>query len=57
MYFTAHPAEHYQWQIKQKGKDIVEQLVLWGNQYKKRQRGLEALYWHQRLKEDYGISA
>lgn len=48
-YFTAHPAEHYAWQVMRKGQDIVDRLVLQSNTYKKKERRLEALYWRQEL--------
>lgn len=51
MYFTAHPAEHYQWQIEQKGLELVEQLKLRSNTYQKKDRALAKIYWTQRLKE------
>ncbi len=44
-YFTAHPAEHYEWQVQRKGQDIVDKLVLQSNTYKKKDRKLEAIYW------------
>jgi hypothetical protein len=49
-YFTSHPAEHYEWQIKRKGQDVINQLVLLSNTYKKKDRLAEALYWTQELK-------
>lgn len=56
-YFTSHPAEHYAWQIKRKGQETVDKLVLLGNSYKKKDRSLEVIYWRTRLKEDFGITA
>jgi hypothetical protein len=53
-YFTSHPGEHYAWQLARKGQEIVERIVLLSNTYKKKDRKLEALYWRQRLKEDFG---
>ncbi len=50
MYFTAHPAEHYQWQLAKKGQKIIDQLILQSNTYRKKDRKLEALYWAQELK-------
>lgn len=55
LYFTANPAEHYTWQVQKKGQTTVDKLVLASNQYQKRQDKLEAVYWKQRLKEDFGI--
>lgn len=53
-YFTAHPAEHYQWQVSKKGQDVVDKLVLASNQYKKKDRKPEAIYWrieYNKIKE------
>ena len=36
MYFTAHPMEHYDWQVKRKGQEVVDAIKLRSNQYKKR---------------------
>lgn len=55
IYLTAHPAEHYEWQLAKKGKKLVDSLVLLSNTYKKKDRKLEAIYWKQKLKEDFGI--
>ena len=51
MYFTAQPAEHYQWQVKRKGQKVVDGLVLRSNQYQKKDRQMAYLYWSERLKE------
>lgn len=51
MYFTAHPAEHYLWQVERKGQKAVDELVLWSNMYKKKDRVMDYLYWKQRLIE------
>lgn len=48
-YFTSHPAEHYEWQVKRKGQATVDKLVLMSNGYKKKDRKLEAMYWAQQL--------
>lgn len=48
-YFTSHPAEHYLWQVERKGQDTVDKLVLLSNQYKKKDRKLEAMYWKAEL--------
>lgn len=50
-YFTAHPAEHYQWQVKEKGQQTVDMIVLRSNQYMKKDRQLAYMYWTERLKE------
>lgn len=54
-FFTANPALHYQWQVEQKGQELVDKLVLWSNQYKKKDRTMDFLYWKTRLKEDFNI--
>lgn len=51
MYFTSHPAEHYQWQVHVKGQKAVDMIVLRSNTYQKKDRQLAYLYWNQRLKE------
>lgn len=50
MYFTAHPMEHYQWQLERKGQEVLDQLVLQSNTYKRKDRKLEAMYWRRQLK-------
>lgn len=50
MYFTSHPGEHYQWQVKTKGQKVVDQLILQSNTYKKKDRALEKIIWAQALK-------
>lgn len=37
------------WQVATKGQTAVDQLVLQGNTYKKKDRKLEAMYWRQEL--------
>lgn len=49
-YFTANPAEHYEWQVKTKGQKAVDDIVLWSNQHKKKDRELDYLYWKERMK-------
>lgn len=51
MYFTAHPAEHYQWQVERLGQKEVDALVLRSNTYMKKDRQMAYLYWSERLKE------
>lgn len=48
-YFTAHPAEHYQWQVSRKGQKTVDKLVFMSGTYKKKDRLAEKLYWKQEL--------
>lgn len=54
-YLGANPAEHYEFQVKLKGQDKVEEVVLKSNIYHKKDRRLEALFWQRRLKQDYGV--
>lgn len=51
MYFTANPAEHYQWQVERLGLARVTTLVLDSNGYKKKDRKMEVLIWRQALKD------
>lgn len=53
-YFTSQPDEHHRWQVERKGQDVIDKLVLLSNTYKKKDRKLEAMYWEQRLKKDFG---
>lgn len=55
-YLTAHPAEHYEWQVKAKTQGVVDKIVLASNGYKKKDRELEAMFWQQKLKEDFGVT-
>jgi hypothetical protein len=48
-YFTAQPDEHYKWQVEQKGQDVVDQLTLQANTYKKKDRQAEYIKWKQML--------
>lgn len=54
-YFTANPAEHYQWQVQEKGQALVDDIVLRSSFYKKKDRKLELIYWTNKLKLDFGI--
>ena len=56
-YFTAHPAEHYVWQVERLGQDGVDKLRLASNQYVKKDRKLEAMYWKNQLMKDFNIKA
>jgi 5-methylcytosine-specific restriction endonuclease McrA len=49
--FTANPALHYEWQVQVKGKEMVDNLILWSGMYKKKDREMDFIYWSQRLKE------
>ena len=50
-YFTANPGEHYQWQVKVKGQDMVDKIILRSNTYMKKDRVMARLYWEERYKE------
>lgn len=54
MYLTAHPAEHYLWQVERKGQKTIDEVVLWSNMYKKKDRAMDYIYWNERLKEIRG---
>lgn len=54
-YYTSHPGEHYQWQVKRLGQDAVDKLILASNLYCKKQRREESLYWKKRLRDDFGV--
>lgn len=56
-HFTSHPSEHKAWQIDRKGIDVINKLTVQANSYKKKDRKLEAMYWRQRLLEDFDIKA
>jgi hypothetical protein len=50
-FFTSHPGDHYQWQVKRLGQDTVDQLILASNTYCKKDRKLQQIYWEQELKK------
>lgn len=50
-YFTSHPAEHYDWQVEQKGQATVDKIRLASSFYKKKDRVAEALYWKQAVEK------
>lgn len=54
-YFTANPAEHYQWQVERLGQAKVDEVVLLSNMYCKRNREAERLYWEQKLQQDFNV--
>jgi hypothetical protein len=54
-FFTSHPSEHYEWQVERKGQSKVDELVLKGHGYKKKDRKAEAIYWRGRLRSDFGV--
>lgn len=51
MYFTANPAEHYVWQVERLGQEKVNEIVLWSNQYVKKDRQAQYIYWSTKLKD------
>lgn len=51
MYLGAYPAEHYMWQVKTKGQQAVDAIVLRSNQYKKRDDKMDKLIWAQAVKD------
>lgn len=50
-YFTANPGEHYMWQVKQKGQQTVDMIILRSNSYKRKDRVMEKMIWQQALKD------
>ena len=48
-YFTSQPDEHYNWQVKRKGQDVVDALTLKSNSYKRKDRKAEAVIWRKAL--------
>lgn len=51
MYLGANPFEHVQWQIKTKGENRVNAIIIRSNSYKKKDRKLEAMIWKQAYKD------
>jgi 5-methylcytosine-specific restriction endonuclease McrA len=49
-WFTAHPQEHYDWQVKRLGQKKIDELTLKVNTYHKKNRELELIYWRKELK-------
>jgi len=50
-YFTANPAEHYMWQVAQKGQVAVDAIVVRSNSYVKKDRVMQKLVWAQAYKD------
>lgn len=50
-YFTANPAEHYNWQVKRLGQKKVDEVVLLSNTYMKKDRQLQYIYWSNEVKK------
>lgn len=46
-FFTAYPFEHVQWQIKTKGKQAVDAIILRSNTYLKKDRKMQEMIWKQ----------
>lgn len=55
-YFTANPGEHYQWQVAEKGQELVDEIILRSNFYCKKDRKGELIYWRAKLKQDFGVT-
>ncbi len=51
MYFTANPAEHYLWQVAQKGQNTVNEIIVRSSSYCKKDRKLAAMVWKQAYKD------
>lgn len=56
-YFTAQPDEHVAWQKRVKGTRTVNRVIRQSSTYKKKDRAAERLYWRQKLKDDFNITA
>lgn len=54
-FFTENPNLHDEWQIRVKGQDKVDEIILRSNFYKKRDRMAELIYWRAKLKQDFGV--
>lgn len=50
-YLGANPYEHVAWQMKTKGRTIVEAVVLRSNGYKKRDDKMECIIWRTAIKD------
>jgi len=48
-YFTSHPAEHYDWQVKRLGQEVVDDLKFESTLYMKKDRRLQQMYWESEL--------
>lgn len=55
LYLGSQPDEHYLWQLSRKGQQTIDHITLQANTYKKKDRKLEAIYWRQRILEDFNI--
>lgn len=54
-YFTAQPDEHYHWQVERKGQELVDEILLRSNAYKKKDRKAEAQIWKTRLEDEFNV--
>jgi hypothetical protein len=50
-YFTSMPFEHVQWQIKTKGQQTVDLIILRSNQYCKKDRKMQQMIWEKAYKD------
>ena len=51
LYFTQHPREHYDWQVKIKGETVVHNIIQIAGSYKKKNRQAEYELWSAKVKE------
>lgn len=49
--FTAYPSEHVVWQVKTKGQNVIDAIVLRSNGYKRKDRIMEAMIWRQAYRD------
>jgi hypothetical protein len=51
MYLGGQPDEHVAWQVERKGQEVVDQIILQANGYKKRNDKEEVKKWREAIKE------
>lgn len=54
-HFTNHYDQHKEWKLTQLGEKEYDLLMLRANTRGDKQRKAEAIYWRQKLKEDFSI--
>ncbi len=54
-HLTAHPREHYEWQVREKGQRVVDEVITFSNIYKKKDRKAEAKFWRDEVKRITGV--
>ena len=52
-FFTANPALHYQWKLQRMGQRDFDLLAIRAEMRQKKDRVSAALYWRERLKQEY----